>query len=84
MAKRRFELIKIIADEQSEQLFNPQAFLQNYQTALILSLLERGLLTQWQFDRCIEELKKQKARGSKSITNIDAERSFFYNEGNAK
>lgn len=59
MAKNRFELVEIEADERSEEQLIPQAFLQNYQTALLLSLLETGLLTQWQFDRCIEELRKQ-------------------------
>ena len=59
MAKRRFVLVGIEADEQAEKQFQPQAFLQNYQTALLLSLLGKNLLTQWQFDRCIEELRKQ-------------------------
>jgi len=58
MAKRYFGLVGIEADKQSEKQFQPQAFMQNYQTALLLSLLESGLLTQWQFDRCIEELRK--------------------------
>jgi hypothetical protein len=59
MAKRRFALVEIEADKQSVKQFQPQAFMQNYQTALLLSLLEKNLLTQWQFDRCIEELRKQ-------------------------
>ena len=59
MAKKYFELVEIISNEQSGQQFNPQLFLQNYQAALLLSLLERRLLTQWQFNRCMEELQKQ-------------------------
>ena len=59
MAKRRFALVEIEAAEQSGNLSCPQAFLQNYQTALLLSLLKKNLLTQWQFDRCLEELRKQ-------------------------
>jgi len=63
MAKRRFVLVEVKADEQSEKQFNPQVFLHNYQTALLLSLLEKSLLTQWQFDRCLEELQKQAVSG---------------------
>jgi hypothetical protein len=76
MVKRRFALVEIEADEQSEKQFTPQAFLQNYQTALLLSLLEKGLLTQWQFDPCLEELRKQDIKAdacNKSVTTIDTE-----------
>ncbi|OPY55883.1 MAG: hypothetical protein A4E55_02366 [Pelotomaculum sp. PtaU1.Bin035] len=65
MAKRHFELVEIEAGEQLEKQFTPRAFLQNYQTALLLSLLEKDLLTQWQFDRCIEELQKQAMQSEK-------------------
>lgn len=51
-------LMEVVDDEQSDKLSDAQAFLQNYQTALLLSLLDKNLLTQWQFDRCVEELQK--------------------------
>ncbi|MEN6471480.1 MAG: hypothetical protein ABFC62_08440 [Clostridiaceae bacterium] len=59
MAKKRFALVEIIVDEKPDKQLQSQAFLQNYQTALFLSLLEKSLLTRWQFDRCVEELRKQ-------------------------
>ncbi len=59
MAKKCFMFVEVVDDEQSDKLSDPKAFLQNYQTALLLSLLDKNLLTQWQFDRCVEELQKQ-------------------------
>jgi len=32
-------------------------FTENIQTAILLSLFERGKLTKWQFDFCMDELK---------------------------
>ena len=59
MAKKYFMLMEAADDEQPDKLSDSQNFLQNYQTALLLSLLDKNLLTQWQFDRCVEELQKQ-------------------------
>ncbi len=59
MAKKCFMLMEVADDKQPDKVSDPQAFLQNYQTALLLSLLDKNLLTQWQFDRCVEELQKQ-------------------------
>lgn len=59
MAKKYFMLMEVLADEQPDKLSELQHFLQNYQTALFLSLVDKKLLTQWQFDRCVEELQKQ-------------------------
>ena len=62
MAKKCFMLAKVVTDEQPDKVSDSQAFLQNYQTALLLSLLDRNLLTQWQFDQCVEELQKSERR----------------------
>jgi len=53
--------IYIIESEPEPQGFEPdQAFIENFQTAVLLSLLEDKRLTRRQFDLCIEELKKQR------------------------
>lgn len=39
--------------------FNPQ-FVLNIQAAVLKALLSKELLTKWQFDLCMEELKKCK------------------------
>lgn len=39
--------------------FDPQ-FILNIQTAVLKALLTKDLLTKWQFDLCLEELKKCK------------------------
>lgn len=56
MAKKQLTLMKIEVEEQSPPEHS-QAFLQNVQTALLLSILDKNLLTQWQFERCLENLK---------------------------
>lgn len=37
-----------------------QAFYDHFQQSILLSLLEQKKLTQWQFERCMELLNKQK------------------------
>lgn len=57
MAAKCFQLAGIETEECQTESFHLQAFLTNFQTAMLLSLLDRGLLTQWQFERCVEDLK---------------------------
>jgi hypothetical protein len=59
MKKKHFRLIEVVSQEPPDRLAVTQLFLQNYQTALLLSLLDKSLLTKRQFDQCMEELKKQ-------------------------
>ena len=54
MAQGLFEL----ADAKKPESYPPE-FIHNFQRALLLSLLERGLLTQGQYERCAEELQKR-------------------------
>ena len=42
---------------------NPN-FIENFQTAILLALLEKGQLAKWQFDLCLEELTKQRVAAS--------------------
>lgn len=59
MKKKYFRLVEVISQETPDRLAVTQLFLQNYQTALLLSLLDKNLLTKRQFDQCMDELKKQ-------------------------
>ena|GEM_PF-2069271 len=54
MAQGLFEF----ADARKPESY-PLEFIHNFQTALLLSLLERGLLTQGQFECCAEELQRR-------------------------
>jgi len=54
VAQGLFEL----ADAKKPESYPPE-FIHNFQRALLLSLLERGLLTQGQFERCAEELQRR-------------------------
>ena len=56
--KREFTIVKAEDKNQSTDLDNNYLFIENYETALLLSLLEKQLLTQVQFERCMEELMK--------------------------
>jgi len=38
---------------------NLREFYNNFQTAVLLSLLENNQLTKWQFDFCVDELQRQ-------------------------
>lgn len=58
MAARHFGLVKIEADDCPSSTKNTRMFEQNFQTALLLSLLHRKLLNQWQFEKCLDELDK--------------------------
>ena len=56
MAKS-FKLIEITKDEKQTEVDTNKKFTINFQEALLLSLLEKKLLSQWQFERCMEEIK---------------------------
>ena len=60
MVAKRFEFVEIIANEVQAGSSQEQAFLANFQEGLLLSLLKKDLLTRWQFDRCMEGVKKTK------------------------
>lgn len=55
MAKQKPALVKILIEEKFTQA-QTQAFQKNFQTALLLSLLNKNLLTQWQYEQCVEKL----------------------------
>lgn len=50
--------------QQNTRLDQNQEFKENFQTAILLSLLEKGQLAKWQFDLCLEELAKQRLAAS--------------------
>lgn len=59
MKKKQHALVKVEQEEQPTPELS-QAFLQNFQTALLLSLLDKNLLTQWQYEQCVEKLHTTK------------------------
>ena len=59
MEKKHFRLVEAVTQEPPDKPPGSQLFQLNYQTALLLSLLDKNLLTQQQFDQCMEELNKQ-------------------------
>ncbi len=59
MEKKYYRLGKAVSQEPSDRLSVSQPFILYYQTALLLSILDKNLLTRQQFDRCVEELQKQ-------------------------
>lgn len=56
--KKKFTIVEVDENNQSTDLNKNYLFIENYETALLLSLLEKQLLTQVQFERCMEELMK--------------------------
>lgn len=57
MTKREFVYSGEVPEKISEQ--NYAAFILHYQKSVLASLLKRNLLSQVQFNRCVEELEKQ-------------------------
>jgi|GEM_PF-2896246 len=57
MAARCFKLIEITKAESQIDDNIIKNFTTNFQEALLLSLLEKSLLNQWQFEQCMEEIK---------------------------
>ena len=58
MAAKHYKLIDVITDDNQVDPNISRNFLLNFQEAMLLSLLEKKLLTQWQFDRCVVDIKK--------------------------
>ena len=58
MAAKHYNLTDVITDDNPVDPNVSRSFLLNFQEAMLLSLSEKKLLTQWQFDRCMNEIKK--------------------------
>jgi len=56
--KKKFTVVEVDENNQNTDINKNYLFIENYETALLLSLLEKQLLTQVQFERCMEELMK--------------------------
>ena len=56
-----FGFIKHEPEESPAGVEPVRAFEENFQTALLLALLQRGLINQRHFDLCLQELKETKA-----------------------
>ena len=59
MAAKGFRIIKITKDKSQIDDNIIKNFTMNFQEALLLSLLGKNLLTQRQFERCVEEIKRK-------------------------
>jgi hypothetical protein len=46
-------------EREQNNLDMEKEFIRNFQTAILLSLLEKGQLNQWQFDCCMDKLKEK-------------------------
>ena len=57
--KRRFYIIELGLEDKNLELDANRSFKINFQKSILLSLLEKKQIDQWQFERCIEELEKQ-------------------------
>ena len=51
--------LELDSETQIPTLTDNYNFIENFQTAILLSLLEKGQLAKWQFDLCVEELARQ-------------------------
>lgn len=57
MKKRRLYIVELEQGHPNTELNKKIEFIQNFQAAILLTLLKDKQITKCQFDRCIEELK---------------------------
>ena len=71
MKRRQLYMIELGPEPQRIDPQKNQDFIENFQTAILLSLLENKQLTKWQFDICVDELQKQSHKGQKSTNSCN-------------
>ena len=54
MKKRRFYIVELGLEDKNLDLDANRSFKINFQKSILLSLLEKKQIDQWQFERCIE------------------------------
>ena len=59
MKRRQLNTINLESKPAEACFEKNKEFIKNLETAILLSLLAKGQITKWQFDFCIDELKKQ-------------------------
>lgn len=52
-------MVELDIEPPDTRLDNNKNFIENFQTAILLSLLDKGALTKLQFDLCVDKLQKQ-------------------------
>lgn len=57
MKRKRIYMVEL--EREQNNLDMEKEFIRNFQTAILLSLLEKGQLNQWQFDCCMDKLKEK-------------------------
>lgn len=58
MRKRQIYMVELEGKKSNTDYGKNTYFIKNFQTAILLSLLENKLIAKWQFDRCTDELDK--------------------------
>lgn len=59
MKRRQFYMVELEPSEEHNDLGLQKDFVRNFEAALLLSLLEKGQLNKWQYDCCMDEIKKR-------------------------
>lgn len=57
--RRQLYMVELDTGQPAPKLNDNKNFIENFQTAILLSLLDKGIITKWQFDLCIDKLRKQ-------------------------
>ena len=57
MKRKRIYMVEL--EREQSNLNTEKDFVWNFQTSILLSLLEKGQLNQWQFDCCMDKLKEK-------------------------
>ncbi len=59
MKKRQLYIVELNDSKEQIKPCEQNDFNKNFQTAILLSLLEKGQLTKWQFDCCVDKINEK-------------------------
>lgn len=57
--RRQLYMVELDSGQPALKLNDNKNFIESFQTAILLTLLDKGTLAKWQFDLCIDKLRKQ-------------------------
>ncbi len=59
MGKKQKTILRQVNNGKDMDLLQNKEFLNNFQMSLLLALLERDLITRYQFQQCVEEILRE-------------------------
>ena len=84
MKKKQIYMVELGAGRPDAKLNDNKSFIENFQTAILFPLLDKGTLTKWQFDLCVDKLRNQAKSQTVTRKSPDARQTDGYNQAVTK